>query len=196
VITDETTEIIRQQRVAAEITGALESAAKRLRDTDAARRSAQMEIGGLLREAKKLETGRLRLADPRYGSKVEMTAAEAITGISRPTLYKLRDNPPATTGRDLALVSNEELAKAHLGYGPGGHEDVDAEMWARYPYLGGWWGAIRYLHAEQVADCGDIDQIEERQREQGGPPGADVLSAQYRRAVERIAAGPLPVAER
>jgi hypothetical protein len=190
VTTSQVNQIRDQQERAQAIVVRLEQQADTLRVAERMRRAAMLTIGDLLRAARQLDTDRKALDDPRLGSRVEITEAAGITGLSRPTLYQLAAERPPDDGPDLRALSNQAVARMHVGYGyGGGHERVDAEFWSRYPHLHGWYNAIAHLYDAQVANCEDIWEIDARQEQQGPPPGADVLRAEYQRQVDRIAAG-------
>jgi hypothetical protein len=185
------------QREAAQIAGAAEALAEytairrglegqRERRTAAGtlHRAAMVETGVLLRRAK-------RLAQRHPDLAVGITGAQEITGLTRPTLYKLlRDEDlPDDSGADPARMSDAALAAAHAGYGYGHHDAIDTEFWARFPHLNGWHLAIRHLadahyerERERLGEAWDPLSLE-------GEPAAGTqdLMDGYRRAVDEIA---------
>jgi hypothetical protein len=154
-----------------------------LSDAGTMRRGALLEAGGLVGAVKALKA--------EHGSDVgiDIVRLAELTGLSRPTLDKWAAAVQAATSTDLRNVSNAELAQMHAGYGYGGHEEIDAEFWARNPHLAGWHHAYTWLveqaHNEWVKEHGDpmtwLDAPV--------PQAAEDLHREYRRTVDAIAAG-------
>ena len=96
--------------------------------------------------------------------------------------------PAGTYGADL---TDADLARQHLGYGPGGHEDVDREFWRRFPTLHGWYQAADFLltqHAEQWhEDNGGFNPMAS-DLPPALPAHADLMR-DYRQMVQHIADG-------
>ena len=68
----------------------------------------------------------------------EWSAEQVVRGI----LGRYGVQCPAVT---IAAMTDVALAEAHLGYGPGGHEEIDAEFWRRFPDL-----HARYADADML----------------------------------------------
>ncbi|MCW2144618.1 hypothetical protein [Actinoplanes cyaneus] len=76
-------------------------------------------------------------------------------------------------------MTDVDLAAAHLGYGTGGHDEIDAEFWRRFPILAGWHSAMEWLGSEQT---------EQWHAANGGfDPMGDLapVSAQYQQLLEK-----------
>lgn len=91
----------------------------------------------------------------------------------------------------IAAMTDAALAAAHLGYGPGGHEEIDQEFWRRYPHLRTRYAdldAMQHARQQQWLDehpewnpaTGDLVPLH--------PDYQDALDA-YQRAVRAIAGG-------
>lgn len=125
---------------------------------------------------------------------VDLSRLSLLTGVSRPSLYAWAAEASQSPTCDLTRVGNAELARMHLGYGPGCHEQVDAEMWARWPHLAGWWRAAQWLRERHEArwweERGDeYDPFAAEQPPQ--LPEYGELMRQYRVMVQAVADGPL-----
>ena len=157
------------------------------RETAAAfHRRVMFDVGALTDQCRRLT------ADfPQTRAQSPLTDLSGALGVSRPTMNTWAER--VTTDADtLSEMSNTKLAAAHAGYHYGGHDQIDAEFWSRYPHLDGWHAAmmeLRRAHREQwLQDHPDADPTDGPPTR---PPGLTTLSRAYREAVDHIATGEL-----
>jgi hypothetical protein len=158
-----------------QIKAALERAGQRAEAAYAARGAALAEVGELLR------VDAAQPADVRIG----ITGAQAVTGLSRPTLTQARDDTRPWAG--LAYLAGRVLA---------GDEDARADLDARLPELAGWRAAAEYVLDRHTdvwwEERGGYDPFADLGPGGEGPdePAAyTALMERYLTTVRRLAAG-------
>lgn len=139
------------------------------------KRGAYGQVGALMRQLAALDDTATSL---QVGG-VTIVEAAQLTGLSRPMLYKLRDRP--VDGPGLEGLTNAELA-TRLLHNP--TEQVRSELHARFPYLGGWWGAMAHLAALDHAPRDGDDVYAPAREEHIG--ARDALREKYRTAIGSI----------
>lgn len=148
---------------------ALSEAGERALTANRARRAAMTQIGHLIREGRALRDA--------YGDmpRLEITDAEELTGVSRPTLYTEIDRVPAPIP---AAWEDKRLAAAILD--GTADDDAKAEFRIRFPQLEGIRQAALILTSAAGMEPGDWLKP---------APGVATLTAAAYRRVEAITEG-------
>lgn len=173
----------------------LREAADRLKDSATAHTAAQRDVGAALRRADvAYESGREML---HPSNELTVVEAQELTGISRPTLRKYRDEfPPEADDaneRDPRLLNNVALARMVVAYGYDDHR-CSPELHRRYPYLRGLHDAVRAaMPPTPIEDLWKPMSEEQAAAEWDDPSndGYKAVKAVYEAAVRAIAEGGL-----
>lgn len=147
------------------------------------RRPGRPEIGNKVQVSLGDLLGRV---DAFAGSRC-VSRAEAIRELlcaSLPAQTARADGDPRTWG-------DAELIDAHIGYGYGGHDVIDAEFWRRHPQHHGFYAAARHVarqHAEQWQDAHPDEDMLDPGSAYEDSPEAGALTDAYRLSVDELRA--------
>lgn len=117
------------------------------------------------------------------GRRLDLSAVAAIVGLDEHTVRTWRAEVQPDTGADWHNLSGRALIELHLEYGRDGHDEITAEMHARYPHLAGYSRAIDHLNETYTAGK-SLTEILEAEPD----PSVTQLEARYVRMVEAISA--------